>query len=77
MILADGAEQGHGLAQARQMDLESASRLVEQHDRWRKQYLENYYSADWDDPLLYHLTLNTGKVRPEAAVELIAGHVGG
>ncbi|MBM3277446.1 MAG: cytidylate kinase-like family protein [Candidatus Handelsmanbacteria bacterium] len=61
------------LAQARQMDLESAARLVEQHDRWRKQYLENYYSADWDDPLLYHLTINTGKVEPEAAVELIAG----
>ncbi len=64
------------LAQARQMDLESAAGLVEQHDRWRKQYLENYYSADWDDPLLYHLTINTGKVTPEEAVELIARQLG-
>jgi cytidylate kinase len=65
------------LAKVRQMDLESAARLVEQHDRWRKQYLENYYSADWDDPLLYHLTINTGKVSLEEAVELIARQVGG
>ena len=63
------------LAQVRQMDLESATRLVEQHDRWRKQYLENYYSADWDNPLLYHLTINTGKMDLEATVELIVGQL--
>lgn len=65
------------LAQARKMDLESAARLVEQHDRWRKQYLENYYNADWDDPLLYHLTINTGKVELAAAVDLIVEQVQG
>ena len=64
------------LAKARQMNLESATRLVEQHDRWRKQYLDNYYNADWDDPLLYHLTINTGKMELGAAVELIAGQMG-
>ncbi|MBI2501976.1 MAG: cytidylate kinase-like family protein [Candidatus Latescibacteria bacterium] len=64
------------LARVRQMDLESAARLVEQHDRWRKLYLENYYSANWDDPLLYHLTINTGKMELETAVELIARQMG-
>jgi len=64
------------LARARDMDLESAARLAEQHDRWRKQYLRNYYNADWDDPLLYHLTINTGKVEPEDAVRMIVRQVG-
>ncbi len=48
---------------------------MEQHDRWREQYLRNYHKADWNDPLLYHLTINTGKVDVGAAVDLIVGCV--
>lgn len=57
------------------MSREDAHKLVEQHDHWRKDYLRNYHRVDWDDPLLYHLTINTGKVEPTAAVELIARYV--
>ena len=34
-------------------------------------YLSRFYSAQWDDPLLYHLVINTGKVRIDQAVEII------
>ena len=61
-------EKGEGL------DLEQARELVEQHDHWRQQYLRNYHKADWEDPLLYHLTINTGKIGLEEAVDLIAHH---
>ncbi|MDP6496117.1 MAG: hypothetical protein QGI09_12105, partial [Dehalococcoidia bacterium] len=44
---------------------------VEQHDSWRKLYLHDYHKADWDDPLLYHLTINTGRTGIEEAVDLI------
>lgn len=59
------------LRQSRNLDLERARKLVEQHDRWRKHYLRNYYHVDWDDPLLYHLTLNTGRMKQEDAVSLV------
>ncbi len=63
------------IMKAREVDFESAKDLVQQHDRWRKLYLRNYHNADWDDPLLYHLTVNSGKVKIEDAVDLIVHSV--
>ena len=63
------------LMAARDLDADAARKLVEQHDRWREQYLRNYHQADWDYPLLYHLTISTGKVDVESAVDLIVSHV--
>ena len=63
------------IMKAREVDFESAKDLVQQHDRWRKLYLRNYHNADWDDPLLYHLTVNSGKVKIDDAVDLIVHSV--
>jgi cytidylate kinase len=57
--------------ETQEVTAEQAQELVQQHDRWRKLYLRNHHDADWDDLLLYHLTINTGKVDPEDAVDLI------
>jgi cytidylate kinase len=57
------------------VNAEGARKLVEQHDQWRKDYLHNYHSADWDDPLLYHLTINTGKVDSDDAVNMIVEYL--
>lgn len=56
---------------ARDLTLENAEHLIEQHDRWRRLYLHNYYGMDWDAPLLYHLIINTGRVTEAAAAEMI------
>lgn len=61
--------------EVRDVNSEQARELVEQHDRWRKLYLRNHHDADWDDLLLYHLTINTGKVDPKDAVDLIVRYV--
>ena len=61
--------------EAQDVTAEQARELVEQHDRWRKLYLRNHHDADWDDLLLYHLTINTGKVDPKDAVDLIVRYV--
>ena len=63
------------IMQSRDMNAENARKLIEQHDGWRDAYLRNAHGADWDDPLLYDLTINTGRVSPEAAVDLIVGYV--
>ena len=61
------------LMQTRDMDREQAQKLIEQHDQWRQSYLRNFHKADWNDPLLYDLTINTGKIDREDAVDLLAG----
>jgi len=74
-LVAPFAFRSERLAESQKVDLEDAQKLVEQHDHWRKSYLRNYHHADWDDPLLYHLTINTGKMNREDAVDLIVHYV--
>ena len=50
-----------------------AANLVRREDRGRARYLKKYFNADTEDPLLHHLTLNTGLVSYDEAVEIIAG----
>ena len=61
------------LMQNRGVDREQAQKLIEQHDQWRQSYLHNFHRADWNDPLLYDLTINTGRIDRENAVDLLAG----
>lgn len=60
---------------SQEVSLDAAKELVEQHDRWRQLYLKNYHNADWDDLLLYHLTINTGKMDPEDAIDLMVRYI--
>ena len=46
--------------------------LVRREDRGRVRYVKQYFGADTEDPLLYHLTLNTGLVSCDEAAEIIA-----
>lgn len=44
-------------------------------DEGRRRYLKKYFQGNVDDPLLYHLTINTGHVSFDAAAQLIANTV--
>lgn len=61
--------------QAQDVDGETAKHLVQQHDRWRQLYLKNHFDADWDNLLLYHLTINTGKMSIDEAADLVVHHL--
>ncbi len=50
---------------------ETATQMVKQHDRSSQDYLKHYYDIDWDDPLLYHLVINTGQCSVEMAAQWI------
>ena len=54
---------GWGVKQARQ--------FVEREDLGRRRYLKKYFSMDIDDPLLYHLVINTDIVPYEDASRII------
>jgi cytidylate kinase len=56
----------------RWMREEAARQWIVQSDNQRRRFLQTYFSADWSDPLAYHVTANSGRLGP-AAVDLIAG----
>lgn len=57
------SQQGITAAQAR--------RLITTRDRATAEYLRTFHQIDVDDPTLYHLVLNTGKLGVEGCVVLI------
>ncbi|GAB4427109.1 MAG: cytidylate kinase-like family protein [Anaerolineae bacterium] len=45
------------------------------HDRKTAEYLRHVHHIAWDDPTLYHLVLNVGKLEPEQVASIIADAV--
>jgi len=45
----------------------AAQDLIDERDAASADYLRRFYGIAWDDPLLYHIVLNTGKLDPEQA----------
>lgn len=50
----------------------AAHDFIRREDAGRKRYLSKYFNARIDDPLLYHLIINTGLVSFEDAAKMIA-----
>ena len=53
-----------------------AEEIVNERDKATAAYVKRFYHVDWDDPLLYHLVINTGKLGIDAAAHLVANAVG-
>lgn len=45
--------------------------LAQRHDKAAIEYMRTYFDADWDDPNLYHMVLNSGKLSTDAIANLI------
>lgn len=57
------------------LDNRDAQNRVRASDRARFDYLRRYHGADWLDPTLYHLVLNTSRLSVATAADLlIAAH---
>ena len=50
-----------------------ARRFCLEEDQARARYLKTYYKADINDPLQYHLIINTSRVGYETAAKIIGG----
>lgn len=53
------------------IDRAAAEAAIDQTDANRARYHQEYYGADWADPVRYHLILNTGILGNEGAAGLI------
>ena len=60
----------------REVGEEEARQLVAERDRAVAEYLERFFGIRGDDPLHYHLVVNTGKWDLETAAQLVINAVG-
>jgi cytidylate kinase len=59
------------VAASKSVSPKAALAQIKASDRTRRLYFQKFYQADWDEPTLYDLILNTGRIPPDAAVEMI------
>lgn len=50
-----------------------AAEILDNTDRMRARYNREYYHRDWNDPVNYHMVLNTEALGIDGAVEAIVG----
>ena len=53
------------------LTIEQAQQRIARQDRATAEYLGRFFGIRWDDPALYHLVINTGKLGLEGAAQLI------
>jgi len=64
------------VVKAHNISPQAAQAQIEDSDRYRAEYLQNYYDITWDDPSLYHLIINSGRVDLETSAEVVCIAVG-
>jgi len=60
------------IQKSRKCSRKEALEFVHAEDRGRGRYIREYFDKDIEDPLLYHLVLNTGMLGLDATSEIIA-----
>jgi cytidylate kinase len=55
------------------VDPEKAAEILDETDAMRERYLRQFYRRNWNDPVNYHMVLNTGVLGPDGATEVIVG----
>ena len=50
-----------------------AAEILDNTDRMRARYNQEYYRRDWNDPVNYHMVLNTEALGMDGAVDAIVG----
>lgn len=63
------------LCRDRHMTEKAALELIRNEDAGRQRYIRKYFDKDIDDPLLYHLVINTDLVSYDEAAKMIADAV--
>jgi cytidylate kinase len=61
--------------EVRNLDRQAALEWVKKEDKGRSRYVKENYDKDIDDPLLYHLILNTDLIHYDDAARLIGDEV--
>jgi cytidylate kinase len=57
------------------LDQKAATHYIKQKDKARRRYLKDNFDKDMDDPLLYHVVINTDLIQYNEAARLIGNEV--
>lgn len=63
------------ISQTRQMPEKAALELIAREDAGRQRYIKKYFDKEIDDPMLYHMVINTDLVTFDEAAKMIADAV--
>ncbi len=63
------------IMQEQSLSHDAALARIREADKQRAQYLRRYYDANWSDPTLYHLVVNTGLCSKDSVVKFIIGFI--
>lgn len=71
-LVGSTAKRIEHLREYKHLSLEEASAYVRDNDLGRMRYVKKYFGKDIDDPLLYHMVINTDLLSYEESARLIA-----
>jgi len=64
------------IMEKRSISRREAADLMKKSDTMRCNYIERYMKADWNDPVYYHIVLDSSKLGRDLAVNIISNAVG-
>ncbi len=71
-IVAPKAVRVERIMQSEGLSQQDAQKLVEENDKATEEYLQRFYSIDWEDPANYDIVLCTSKIDWATAAKMIA-----
>jgi hypothetical protein len=74
-VIADQSTRVNWLKQSYEISEEEALDRIKRSDAMKRNFSRRYFRKDWDDPLLYHVMVNTSRLPVEEASEMIIGAV--
>ena len=70
-VVADHECRVTRLVEEQGIDRGKAEQLMAGRDESGRRFLADFFDAEWDDPHLYHLVLNTSRLTPDEALALV------
>jgi len=70
-VIAPFEVRAQRMAEQHHISLQAARAQARASDRERASFLKRFFNTDWNDPLLYDLVINTGRISINSACDLI------
>lgn len=70
-IIAERSDRVERIGSGKEAGRGEAEKVIEEDDSRRRRFIENYFGKDIDDPTAYHLIINSSRVAPPIAADLI------
>ena len=70
-IIADETFRAERIKISREISIDDACEMIKKSDRMRKNYIERYFKADWNDASAYHLIIDSSRLGVDVTSSII------